>query len=136
MCQSSRDVEGIRRKMCPSCFELKRQIGMLRYQRGMNQMGAPKQCCNSAALFRDSMIDKMLLPLYYAWTVLRYGSLSDIKCENYLMESYGQFADNAGAILQSLITMMENVRKQENEHQDLVMIDSLLITYRKIQKII
>lgn len=108
---------------------------MLRYQRGMNRMKSQEQCCDCATLFRDSMIDMMLIPLYYAWVKLRYGTLGDIRCENYLLESYSQFANNAETILQDIITLLGKVRSKVHSQQNLVMIDSLLETFNKLQKI-
>lgn len=122
--------------MQPSKSEVKRQVGMLRYQRGMNQMKSQKQCCDCATLFRDSMIDMMLIPLYYAWMKLKYGTLSEIRCENYLLESYNQFVNNAKEILQDLIIMLRVLRKKMNEKRNIVMIDSLLVTYNKVLGIV
>lgn len=109
---------------------------MLRYQRGMNRIKSKERCCVIATLFRDSMIDMMLIPLYYAWVKLRYGTLGDIRCENYLLESYTQFANNAKAILQDLISMLGTVREKMSEKRNLVMIDSLLATYNKVLRIV
>lgn len=109
---------------------------MLRYQRGMNLMKSHEQCCDCATLFRDSMIDMMLIPLYYAWVKLRYGTLGDIRCENYLLESYTQFANNAKAILQDLVIMLGTVKEKMSDKRNLVMIDSLLATYDKVLRIV
>lgn len=122
--------------MQPSKSELKRQVGMLQYQRGMNQMKSQKQCCDCATLFRDSMIDMMLIPLYYAWMKLKYGTLSDIRCENYLLESYNQFVNNAKEILQDLVIMLGTVKEKMSDKRNLVMIDSLLATYDKVLRIV
>lgn len=122
--------------MFPTRSELKRQIGMLRYQRGMNRMKVKEGCCDCATLFRNSMIDMLLIPLYYAWVRLEYGSLSDIRCESYLLESYTQFENNARTILQEQISMLREARVEMQAQRNLVLIDSLLKTYNKIQKII
>jgi hypothetical protein len=82
-----------------------------------------------------NIIDLLLLPLYYTWEQLNYGTLDEVKFEPYLKKAYLRFLQSAkGYTLQIVMILKQAVLKEALSTETRSIIEALIKTYSTLNK--
>jgi len=82
-----------------------------------------------------NIIDLLLLPLYYAWEHLNYGTLDEVKFETYLKKSYKRFRHSARRYTRKLVAVLIKASSRELSQETQKTIETLIKTYSIIKEI-
>ena len=79
-----------------------------------------------------NIIDLLLLPLYYAWEHLNYGTLDEVRFETYLKKSYKRYCHSAKRYTRKIVTILNIASSGRLSQETQTIIESLIKTYNNL----
>lgn len=76
-----------------------------------------------------NIIDLLLLPLYYAWEHLNYGTLDEVRFETYLKKSYKRYCHSAKRYTREMVAILKRASSLGLSQETKTIIESLIKTY-------
>ena len=98
--------------------------------------GTAKNSC-AKELIRNTgyvnIIDMLLLPLYYQWEQLKFGTLEDVRFETYLKKAYERYCQSTKKYTIQIVLILKKISLRRNLSKDTkTIVNSLLETYSNI----
>lgn len=76
-----------------------------------------------------NIIDLLLLPLYYTWEHLNYGTLDEVRFETYLKKSYNRYCHSAKRYTRKLVAVLNKASYRGLSPEIKTIIESLIKSY-------
>lgn len=106
-------------------------VSLKAYKRGIPDA----QCATDLIIASGyvNIIDMLLLPLYYSWDRLGFGTLEDVDFELYLNRAYSRFRDSIAVYTLQLLLLLKKVSSIKRlSNCSLVLVKSLIGLFSEI----